>query len=154
MNENDISNQDMFHIDNGNVENNAAAFSQTFEAIWDAHVENLTPCKHCKRTFFPDRIAKHENSCKGLTTSNVLPRKASISKETSLRNMKNRKNNNSIDISKLIASENLSDDHKMLLASPQPVRRQLHTAQDAVVVVTTKDKMERIKSLGNSQETD
>ena len=154
MNENDISNQDMFNIDNGNVENNGTAFSQTFEAIWDAHVENLTPCKHCKRTFFPDRIAKHENSCKAQTNSSLLPRKASISKETSLKNIKNKKNNNSIDISKLITSENLSDDHKMLLASPQPARRQLHTSQDAVVVVTTQDKMARIKSLGNSQETE
>ena len=74
--------------------------------------------------------------------------------EIALRNLKNKKNSNSIDISKLIASENLSDDHKMLLASPQPVRRQLHTSQDAVVVVTTQDKMARIKSLGNSQETE
>ena len=154
MNEHDISNQDMFHIDNGNVENNAAAFSQTFEAIWDAHVENLTPCKHCKRTFFPDRIAKHQNSCKGQTNSTLLPRKVTVTKETALKNLKNKKNSNSIDISKLIASENLSDDHKMLLASPQPVRRQLHTSQDAVVVVTTQDKMARIKSLGNSQETE
>ena len=144
----------MLKIDNGNNENSGTPFNQTFDAIWDAHVQNLTPCKHCKRTFFPDRITKHENSCKGSSSSMVLPRKVMPLKEATQKDTKNQKNNNNIDITKLKTTENLSDDHKMLLASPQPVRRQLHQQQDAVMVVTTQDKMARIKSLGNSQETD
>jgi len=114
----------------------------------------LTPCKNCGRTFFPDRITKHENTCKALTSSTTLPRKPGIPKDTPQKGIKGQKNNPNIDISKLKTTENLSDDHKMLLASPQPVRRQLHQQQDAVVVVTTQDKVARIKSLGNSQETD
>ena len=147
-----MTNQEELKFDNGNVEN--PAFNQSFEAIWDAHVQNLTPCKHCGRTFFPDRITKHENSCKISSTSTILPRKALISKDAVQKETKNPKNNNSIDISKLKTTENLSDDHKMLLASPQPVRRQLHQQQDVVVVVTTEDKMARIRSLGNSLETE
>ena len=142
------------NIDTANSELGGAAFSQTFDAIWDAHVQNLTPCKICGRTFFPDRITKHENSCKALTSSTTLPRKPGIPKDTPQKGIKGQKNNPNIDISKLKTTENLSDDHKMLLASPQPVRRQLHQQQDAVVVVTTQDKVARIKSLGNSQETD
>jgi hypothetical protein len=144
----------MLKVDNGNNENSGAPFNQTFDAIWDAHVENLTPCKHCKRTFFPDRLMKHENSCKGSSSSMILPRKAMPLKEAAQKDIKSQKNNNNIDLSKLKTTENLSDDHKMLLASPQPVRRQLHQLQDAVMVVTTQDKMARIKSLGSSLETD
>ena len=84
----------------------------------------------------------------------LLPRKAMPPKEAAQKDIKNQKNNNNIDLSKLKTTENLSDDHKMLLASPQPVRRQLHQQQDAVMVVTTQDKMARIKSLGSSQETE
>ena len=28
----------------------------SFNAIWEAHVQQLIPCAHCARTFFPDRI--------------------------------------------------------------------------------------------------
>ena len=112
------------------------------------------PCKLCGRTFFPDRIIIHQKSCKVASGSTVLTRKAIPSKNSSQGTMKNNKNNNTLNISKIKSTENLSDDHKMLLASPQPLRRQLHQQQDAVVVVTTQDKMARIKSLGNSQETE
>ena len=28
----------------------------SFSEIWEAHMQQLIPCQHCARTFFPDRI--------------------------------------------------------------------------------------------------
>ncbi len=46
-------------------------FNGTFDAIWEAHVQQLTPCAKCGRTFFPDRIGIHEKSCKGKIVNNA-----------------------------------------------------------------------------------
>ncbi|XP_076380394.1 uncharacterized protein LOC117227657 isoform X1 [Megalopta genalis] len=35
------------------------------EASWKSHLNQLIPCKHCARTFNPDRVSVHERSCKG-----------------------------------------------------------------------------------------
>ncbi|XP_076226256.1 cactin, spliceosome C complex subunit [Nomia melanderi] len=35
------------------------------EANWKSHLNQLVPCKHCGRTFNPDRVTVHERSCKG-----------------------------------------------------------------------------------------
>ena len=35
------------------------------EASWKSHLRQLIPCKHCGRTFNPDRVNIHERSCKG-----------------------------------------------------------------------------------------
>ncbi|XP_015440055.1 PREDICTED: zinc finger protein 474-like [Dufourea novaeangliae] len=35
------------------------------EASWKSHLNQLVPCKHCGRTFNPDRVIVHERSCKG-----------------------------------------------------------------------------------------
>ncbi len=40
-------------------------FDETFDAIWEAHVQQLMPCDLCGRTFFPDRIGVHKRWCKG-----------------------------------------------------------------------------------------
>ena len=134
-------------------------FTQTFDAIWEAHVQQLMPCKMCGRTFFPDRITIHQKSCRG--SNNVAPLRKPIPSNKSNNQAqpakimaKTNMDPKNVNSSKLKAAENLSDDHKMLLASPQPVRRQLHQQQDAVVVVSTKDKVARIRSLGNSQDMD
>ncbi|KAG5319064.1 ZN474 protein, partial [Acromyrmex heyeri] len=37
----------------------------TVEANWMTHLSQLIPCKHCGRTFNPDRVNIHEKSCKG-----------------------------------------------------------------------------------------
>ncbi|XP_028048151.1 cactin [Monomorium pharaonis] len=37
----------------------------TTEANWMTHLSQLVPCKHCGRTFNPDRVNIHEKSCKG-----------------------------------------------------------------------------------------
>lgn len=37
----------------------------TTEANWMSHLNQLVPCKYCGRTFNPDRVSIHENSCKG-----------------------------------------------------------------------------------------
>ncbi|XP_018310947.1 uncharacterized protein [Mycetomoellerius zeteki] len=37
----------------------------TVEANWMTHLSQLVPCKHCGRTFNPDRVNIHEKSCKG-----------------------------------------------------------------------------------------
>ncbi|XP_072748466.1 uncharacterized protein Cactin [Anoplolepis gracilipes] len=37
----------------------------TAEANWMTHLSQLVPCKRCGRTFNPDRVNIHENSCKG-----------------------------------------------------------------------------------------
>ncbi|XP_020289993.1 zinc finger protein 474-like [Pseudomyrmex gracilis] len=37
----------------------------TAEANWMSHLSQLVPCKHCGRTFNPDRVNIHEKSCKG-----------------------------------------------------------------------------------------
>nr|XP_012233519.1 PREDICTED: uncharacterized protein LOC105678608 isoform X3 [Linepithema humile] len=37
----------------------------TTEANWVTHLSQLVPCKHCGRTFNPDRVNIHEKSCKG-----------------------------------------------------------------------------------------
>ncbi|KAF3425111.1 hypothetical protein E2986_07908 [Frieseomelitta varia] len=36
------------------------------EASWNSHLSQLVPCKHCGRTFNPDRVNVHERSCKGI----------------------------------------------------------------------------------------
>ncbi|KAK9307278.1 hypothetical protein QLX08_002308 [Tetragonisca angustula] len=36
------------------------------EASWKSHLSQLVPCKHCGRTFNPDRVSVHERSCKGI----------------------------------------------------------------------------------------
>ncbi|XP_011264555.1 uncharacterized protein LOC105256395 isoform X1 [Camponotus floridanus] len=46
----------------GNVVVDQAA---TAEANWMTHLSQLVPCKRCGRTFNPDRVNIHENSCKG-----------------------------------------------------------------------------------------
>ncbi|KAK0177518.1 hypothetical protein PV328_001565 [Microctonus aethiopoides] len=40
-------------------------WSATTEARWRSHLGQLIPCKHCKRTFNPDRVSIHERTCKG-----------------------------------------------------------------------------------------
>lgn len=35
------------------------------EASWKSYLGQLVPCKHCGRTFNPDRVNVHERSCKG-----------------------------------------------------------------------------------------
>ena len=131
-------------------------FNQMFEAIWEEHVQQLVPCKLCGRTFFPDRIVVHQKSCKGSTPPNNPNKRLGPDNNSNKGNLaiRNAANRNRVNFSKLKRAENLSDDHKMLLASPQPVRRLLHQQQDAVVVVTAQDKITRIRSLGNSLETD
>ena len=153
-NNNKLSNEEIGNLENGNGEIGGTAFNQTFDAIWDAHVQQLVPCKICGRTFFPDRILIHEKTCKASIGSTILNRKVLQPKNSGQDTIKNNKNKNVVNISKLKSTDNLPDDHKMLLVSPQPLRRQLHQQQDAVVVVTTQDKMARIKSLGNSLETE
>lgn len=37
----------------------------TAEANWMTHLSQLVPCKHCGRTFNPERVEIHEKSCKG-----------------------------------------------------------------------------------------
>ncbi|KAG5309629.1 ZN474 protein, partial [Acromyrmex insinuator] len=37
----------------------------TVEANWMTHLSQLVACKHCGRTFNPDRVNIHEKSCKG-----------------------------------------------------------------------------------------
>ena len=41
--------------------------NDSFNAIWEAHMQQLIPCTLCGRTFFPDRIEVHQRSCKGIT---------------------------------------------------------------------------------------
>jgi len=38
-------------------------FQGTAKAIWQSHLDELVECKRCGRTFFPDRIQKHEATC-------------------------------------------------------------------------------------------
>ncbi|XP_034942992.1 zinc finger protein 474-like [Chelonus insularis] len=40
-------------------------WAATSEARWKSHLGQLVPCKNCKRTFNPDRVAVHERTCKG-----------------------------------------------------------------------------------------
>ncbi|XP_018334592.1 zinc finger protein 474-like [Agrilus planipennis] len=40
-------------------------YEATFDRIWDNHLSELIPCNQCGRTFFPDRIEKHERACAG-----------------------------------------------------------------------------------------
>ncbi|XP_071964483.1 zinc finger protein 474-like isoform X2 [Antedon mediterranea] len=37
------------------------------EAAWKASQDNLVPCKNCERTFLPDRIQRHEATCRPRT---------------------------------------------------------------------------------------
>ena len=43
----------------------ATPYDEAFDAIWEAHVQQLVPCAQCGRTFFPDRIEVHIKWCKG-----------------------------------------------------------------------------------------
>ncbi|TRY67253.1 hypothetical protein TCAL_02938 [Tigriopus californicus] len=56
------------------------SYDGTFDAIWEAHVQQLVACSKCSRTFFPDRIEVHERNCKG-TAVNL---KASPTKVSSI----------------------------------------------------------------------
>jgi hypothetical protein len=44
----------------------SSPFDPAFDAIWEAHVQQLVPCPNCGRTFFPDRIGVHSKWCKGI----------------------------------------------------------------------------------------
>ena len=121
--------------------NGSESKEEKLDAIWEAHVQQLIPCQNCGRTFFPDRIVVHQKSCKG----KVTPSSGGGSFKKSLQKPKNLINKN-------LEVANNSPEVMMMLSSPQPVRRQLHSQQDAVVVVHSQDKLSRLKSLGNSQE--
>jgi len=41
------------------------SLNESFNEIWEAHVQQLLPCPLCARTFFPDRLEVHQRSCKG-----------------------------------------------------------------------------------------
>lgn len=51
-----------YYIDPSSDDN---PYDETFDAIWEAHVQQLVACSKCSRTFFPDRIEVHERNCKG-----------------------------------------------------------------------------------------
>ncbi|KAF2884241.1 hypothetical protein ILUMI_21933 [Ignelater luminosus] len=51
---------DFVFTPSGNVD-----FVGTFHRIWDNHLSELIECRKCGRTFFPDRIEKHEAVCTG-----------------------------------------------------------------------------------------
>ncbi|XP_056636332.1 zinc finger protein 474-like [Diorhabda sublineata] len=55
------SKQEKYILD-GNIEK---GFKETSEIPWQDHLSQLIPCKFCGRTFNPDRVGIHENSCKG-----------------------------------------------------------------------------------------
>lgn len=105
-------------------------YNEAFEAIWEAHVQQLIPCKNCNRTFFPDRIKVHQKSCKGsgvkvtVNASNSSPAKT---------------------------AENAPNSVDILLSSPSLIRRQLHNQQDAVVV--TADDFQVSPNHGKANET-
>jgi len=45
----------------GNIEDALDAFNN--EAFKNFNEQALVPCKHCNRTFLPDRLSKHMNIC-------------------------------------------------------------------------------------------
>ncbi|XP_044735671.1 zinc finger protein 474-like [Chrysoperla carnea] len=51
---------DIVFTDKGHIDYNATA-----DENWKTHISQLVPCSKCSRTFFPDRVTVHENSCKG-----------------------------------------------------------------------------------------
>lgn len=128
-------------------------FQQAFDAVWEAHVQQLIPCKSCGkhqhvsmfvamayinhipgRTFFPDRIRVHQKSCKGKDNNQNGGSKK-----------KNKMNSSqSLQAPLVGAAQKLAaaEAQLSLLTSPQPVKRQLHSNQDSVVVVKSKSKEE------------
>ncbi|XP_023345131.1 zinc finger protein 474 [Eurytemora carolleeae] len=47
--------------------------NDSFDAIWQAHMQQLQPCGTCGRTFFPERLVIHERSCKSKTPKTADP---------------------------------------------------------------------------------
>ncbi|XP_029171625.1 uncharacterized protein LOC114940980 isoform X2 [Nylanderia fulva] len=56
---------DVIYIQDSRTGNMMVDQAATTEANWMTHLSQLVPCKHCGRTFNPDRVNIHENSCKG-----------------------------------------------------------------------------------------
>ncbi|KAG7203292.1 hypothetical protein KM043_010385 [Ampulex compressa] len=56
---------EIIHICNPETGNVVVDIAAMAEASWKSHLSQLVPCKHCKRTFNPDRVSVHERSCKG-----------------------------------------------------------------------------------------
>ncbi|CAG0913820.1 unnamed protein product [Notodromas monacha] len=46
--------------DNGDID-----YEETQNVFWQSHADQLVPCPKCKRTFYPDRLEKHEPTCRG-----------------------------------------------------------------------------------------
>lgn len=56
---------DVIYIQDSSTGNMMFDQAATAEANWMTHLSQLVPCKRCGRTFNPDRVNIHENSCKG-----------------------------------------------------------------------------------------
>ncbi|KAK0180898.1 hypothetical protein PV327_003231 [Microctonus hyperodae] len=56
---------EIIYQDKSSSENEIIDWSATNEERWRSHLGQLIPCKHCKRTFNPDRVSIHERTCKG-----------------------------------------------------------------------------------------
>jgi len=89
-----------------------------FDTIWEAHMQQLIPCKLCGRKFFPDRIVVHEKSCKG---DRSIKGKTANNANNNFVNNNNNNNNN-------VTTANVD----LLLSTPMTIRRQLHSQTDAV----------------------
>ncbi|KAL6443600.1 hypothetical protein ACFW04_001619 [Cataglyphis niger] len=56
---------DVIYTQDSRTGNMVVDQAATAEANWMTHLSQLVPCKRCGRTFNPDRVNIHENSCKG-----------------------------------------------------------------------------------------
>ncbi|XP_018343007.1 PREDICTED: uncharacterized protein LOC108749017 [Trachymyrmex septentrionalis] len=56
---------EIIYIQDPSTGNMVVDQAATVEANWMTHLSQLIPCKHCGRTFNPDRVNIHEKSCKG-----------------------------------------------------------------------------------------
>ncbi|XP_018405706.1 PREDICTED: zinc finger protein 474-like [Cyphomyrmex costatus] len=56
---------EVIYIQDSSTGNMVVDQAATVEANWMTHLSQLIPCKHCGRTFNPDRVNIHEKSCKG-----------------------------------------------------------------------------------------
>ncbi|XP_006812092.1 zinc finger protein 474-like [Saccoglossus kowalevskii] len=65
-------------IDKANANNDRERFNQ---AAYQSSQLQLVPCKHCGRTFFSDRLPKHENYCK---PASERPKTATLSQPSSV----------------------------------------------------------------------